>query len=168
MSNDTNIYVGWYVRFTKSSRKIVSGIKKVRRCPNGKRHPSQFEFCPTCGAKILEDEVNSYNHFAHPFHIQDETDAEELKYMTLGMTTLDDLKKLGRYHAVFPEFMGEDGKVIVMCGDYKEIEDIRRSNGFVMNLDVMDKPSAEWIELLKKAFDFQEFEMAYGIVSEVV
>jgi hypothetical protein len=166
MSYDHNIYVGWYAEFDKSNRKVERGLKKVRFCPTDKKHSAKDKFCSVCGSEIQEKEEMQYTGYPISSHILGENSQEELDWMTGGIVKVQDIENLGDSHAIFPEFLGTD-KQIVMAPGYNYYGDITRSDGFVEELVNSEKPTKEWVELIKKVFDTVEVSVKFGIIMEI-
>lgn len=165
------MYVGWYAEFDRSTLKEQDGVKLVRKCPNGKKHPTNGEFCPTCGAKIEFNEVPTYRSIALPGHILGENDPAEIKYMTLGRADHWDLGQLGDCYAVFPEFLGTT-KMIIMAPGYIRVDG--GGDGFVQEVPTAEggvenhAPDANWSKMLEKVFDAQNIKIKFGVALEIM
>lgn len=173
MSYDRNIYIGWFVELKPSQEQVPTGQSKtVRSCPTSKGHKigKDTNFCPTCGAAIKEEVKQVTKGMSLGSHFFNESDSTELAYMTNGRATPEDMKRLGDSHCIFPEFMPYKAGAleIVFAPGYECMDDVARSDGVVMPFGEMpEKPSNEWLALVRKVFGAEELQLKFGAVMEV-
>lgn len=92
---------------------------------------------------------------------------EEILHMTENRATVDDVKRLGNIHIIFPEFL-KKWETIVMLPGYMKISDAGRCDSEVVSYkqqnvsEMIDK-----IPLIKKIFGVDEVSIEFVTVVEV-
>lgn len=167
MSYDHNVYAGWYVSFSPSTRKKVIGTEKVRRCPTSKKHPTKGQFCPDCGKPIEVIEKDTYQSYGKASFLLDLSTEQDVRDETLGLCGLNEVKAVGDAYVIFPEFLSTQ-KVILFAPGYACLSDVGRNDGEIVNINPENQVKPEWIEAVKTLFDVQDVQLHFGMVSEVI
>lgn len=169
MGLDYNVYMGWFAEFDENVESAQSGVKEVRQCPKVKSHPAQTKYCPSCGSEIVTVQETTTKDFIDAMSLfymgsDKRTTNEEVQEATLGNTYLLDLKEFVRDTTIVNT---DGGKAIIMAPGYAYLGDITRSDKYVVEMEIPEKPSQEWIDALVKNFKAQNVELKYGAVLEV-
>lgn len=174
MSYDRNVYIGWFATLKPSQERVPTGATKVERyCPTSKKHKfgKATKFCPDCGAPVAEETVAVTKTISLGSHFFNESDPTELAYMTCGRATPEDMKRLGDSHCIFPEFMPyKPGELeVVFAPGYECMDDVARTGVLMPFGELPEKPSDEWVAVLRKVFGAEgPIELKFGAVMEVV
>lgn len=169
MGLDYNVYMGWFAEFEENVESVKSGVKEVRQCPKVKTHPAVSKYCPSCGSEIITVQEATTKEFIDATSLfymgsDKQTTEQEVQDATLGHTTLADLKECVRGTTMVNT---DGGDSIMMAPGYSYLGDITRSDNYVVEMEIAEKPSQEWVDLLVKVFKAKNVKLKYGAVLEV-